>query len=472
MASRFSALALRGEAFLLETEHAGRQWSVLVDGGQDGATKTRPHPLVQAIKRASPGLDQIDIAICTHNDADHAGGFPTFLEEWLKAGKTISEVWLPWRWSAALPLVLTDPDAFIQLLADGASQAADQIEEAMSAQEDEDLTVALSERRPNDPESLVRKLGRQALRDERSGPVASPTHWIASEEGIATEFDDRQSRIDRALGLSGDQGEIVRSLSEETEQNSIPLSERAFANLGYSFAPLAFLSVRGRSLFNSTLETAERIRTIADTALQKQILVRWFDFDEFEQSGQTSGGIADFLEPVNTVEMKEPRRELTSLQLLFSLKLTEQNVESLVFQRIESDSEPGVFFLGDSRLAFGVAKPERNFPRPRFVPKRKSIITAAHHGSRVNDRAYEVLDDWLGASLSAQSFYVRNGGMWKQTLETYLTKSERRCAQCQQCFQNDRRQEVVVGVKAADWQWPPAAKSCGTPNKNAISIRI
>jgi len=52
MASRFTALPISaGEAFLLETDHAGRTWRILVDAGLRG--DLRRHPLVKAITRES-----------------------------------------------------------------------------------------------------------------------------------------------------------------------------------------------------------------------------------------------------------------------------------------------------------------------------------------------------------------------------------------------------------------------------------
>ncbi len=126
-------------------------------------------------------------------------------------------------------------------------------------------------------------------------------------------------------------------------------------------------------------------------------------------------------------------------------------------------------FLGDSRLAFGLDKPTANFPRPSVVPGKHVVITAAHHGSRFNDQAYAVLDDWLGSALAAQCYFVRNGGMWKQTLGNYLTKSKRRCAQCQQCFKGGRRQNVIVTTDHGSWSWPPTAGACGTPRTNALN---
>jgi len=72
MTSRLVVLPLRGgETCLLETRHAGRDWAILVDSGK--VARGSPHPLVAAIIRASPTLRRTEIAVRTHQDADHAG---------------------------------------------------------------------------------------------------------------------------------------------------------------------------------------------------------------------------------------------------------------------------------------------------------------------------------------------------------------------------------------------------------------
>lgn len=154
--------------------------------------------------------------------------------------------------------------------------------------------------------------------------------------------------------------------------------------------------------------------------------------------------------------------------LFFSLKLTEQNVSSLVFQRVEEGSEPCVIFVADSRLAFGVDKPEGNFPKHLSSPNKSVIFTAAHHASRNNDRAYVVLKDWLGANLFQKSYAVRNGGVHNQTLADYLKLENRRCAQCYQCHGGDWNQLVRLETVNGECSWPPnQGGKCGVPKKKA-----
>ena len=143
-----------------------------------------------------------------------------------------------------------------------------------------------------------------------------------------------------------------------------------------------------------------------------------------------------------------------------SLRLSRQNVESLVFYRPEDQDSPGVLFLGDSRLAYGVNRPEENFPLNHDRPKRKIIVTAPHHGSDKNDRAYKVLEEWLDDN---EPIFIRNGGQSNQKLNAYLQYENRRCAQCVQCHGKTWNQWVAVNAYAGDWQWPPKADACGIP---------
>src|SRR5947209_2037945 len=82
--ARFISIPVpNGDAFYLE--RAG--FSVLVDGGSSRFALPRLFDV--HVKR-----DGVDIAVCTHNDADHANGIIGFLEAGLRA----RQVWLPGRW--------------------------------------------------------------------------------------------------------------------------------------------------------------------------------------------------------------------------------------------------------------------------------------------------------------------------------------------------------------------------------------
>lgn len=169
--------------------------------------------------------------------------------------------------------------------------------------------------------------------------------------------------------------------------------------------------------------------------------------------------------PLNTVEVEKIDREIDGLKLFYSLKLTEQNVSSLVFQRVPTASEPSVIFVADSRLAFGIDEPRESFHKHLVVPDGPLIYTAAHHGSRNNDRAYDVLKEWLGEHFDG-SIAVRNGGVHNQTLDGFLGVSNRRCAQCYQCHGGDWCQLVQLVSEGTSWMWPSEdGRRCGKPKR-------
>nr|WP_272212714.1 hypothetical protein [Marinicella sp. W31]MDC2878624.1 hypothetical protein [Marinicella sp. W31] len=169
---------------------------------------------------------------------------------------------------------------------------------------------------------------------------------------------------------------------------------------------------------------------------------------------------------MNAVELKRIERETNAMLMYLKLTLTEQNVASLVFQRVQTDDEPGVLFLGDSRLAFGIDRPVRDFDNHLVQPDRPLVYTAAHHGSRNNDHAYKMLGNWLPA-LFGKSIAVRNGGVWNQTLSGFLGAKYRRCAQCYQCHGSGWSQLVQINTDGPNWSWPAdQGGKCGVPKRN------
>jgi glyoxylase-like metal-dependent hydrolase (beta-lactamase superfamily II) len=98
---RFMAIPVsQGDAFYLDHGDG----SVLVDGGRSRSSFAS---MFQAVTRA----DGVDVAICTHNDADHAMGSLGFLT----AGLKCEELWLPGRWLSVVPYVLKP---FVEIFAE------------------------------------------------------------------------------------------------------------------------------------------------------------------------------------------------------------------------------------------------------------------------------------------------------------------------------------------------------------------
>lgn len=465
MASRFTALPLRsGESFVLETDVEGTRKVVLVDGGQSANEKPEKNELYRAIRKHCPEVSTIDIAICTHRDHDHAGGFPAFVKVWLSEGHDIREFWLPGAWSAAVEDLLVNPDRAVQLLFNGARAAAN----AMPDTRDQEMR-ALAEGRGVDDLRTIAELLRNQRRSLPDRPETESQTFRpqALGHGYLVEDGGPDGRMARAAASWGFSPPEWRRIGEDLESSSIheaPLAARLgrrsvmyWRSFDLETKPLA------HTLATNAIDTAEAIRAIASAAVSFDIPVRWFDFERFEAEKPPEGGYQGFLIPLNTVEIGARPRETEALRLFLSLALTEQNVASLVFQRVETNEEPGVVFVADSRLAFGLARPEKDFPNHLQKLTRPIIYTAAHHGSRNNDNAYKVLSGWLGRLYSG-SMAIRNGGVWNQTLDGYLGVEKRRCAQCLQCHEKGWSQLVQINTQGASWSWPSDQGGvCGTP---------
>lgn len=454
MASTFHALPLpSGEAFLLKTDHGGRNWTILVDSGMRYAKKH--HPLAKAIRCAEPGLERIDIAVCTHQDADHANGFRTFADAWYGSGGSIGEFWLPGRWAAALPDILLAPESVIANLHSGAIEVADQFFERRIYDEpfpgetfEERIRAVVDEEQINQHFSEVDSASEMHGREQAEGDEA-----VARSLGMSVQrLNGYRADLEESDGDIG--AELLRQISYR---------DRYLFEWDYPF-------FRSRSwlagvLFNRAIDTAKSIQAIASSAANLSIPIRWFDFGIFETGNSATGGNSGLLEPVNSVELIRPPSAVDAASLLFCLNLTRQNVESLVFHRPETEHEPAALFLGDSRLAFGMSNPHTDFSMPRSAPKRPILITAPHHGSRVNDHAYLVIDNWLGSSL--ERYYVRNGGHWKQKLDEILNQPNRRCAKCHQCHGGKWKQRVSVHSNGhGQWAWSSCTgATCSTPKR-------
>jgi len=458
MSSTFIALPLSsGEAFLLRTtDNDGHERVILVDSGKKYGEGTRE--LAKVLSEISPSIGHIDFAICTHSDADHSQGFWSFADDWYGLGRTLGEYWLPGGWANAMPSILVDPTGFAAKLMDGATRAS------LDVRSNDDALTNVSR--------------------EQSHYIASRDLDVESRSNALVALDyQSQPSLEAAMGLSADEAALLLIDREETDdiidafdavsKPDLLKSAVFWTQYGILFGrlhpdnSLTALSEASVS-FQEVAETAQAIRKIALAALSYKIRIRWFDFGKYKQTNIPKGGEPGLLEPCCAVEVRPDRRKtrkLSNLMLFHSLRLTRQNVESLVFYRPETDDEPGVLLLGDSRLAHGIANPGPPFPRPFDKPKRKLLITAPHHGSRNNDYAYGVLAEWLGTD---EQYYVRNGGQAGQTLDAYIQHKNRRCAQCIQCHGKCWRRWVSVSTNGNEWKWPPSADECGSPQQNSL----
>ncbi|WP_412475753.1 hypothetical protein [Halobacteriovorax sp. YZS-1-2] len=321
MGSKFIALPVgAGDAFLLNKNNK----VILFDGGK--SSKLLPELL------NSQMCETINIAVCSHNDSDHANGIIGLL----KSSIACEEVWLPGKWTKRLNDLLDNPTLF------------------------------------------YKELYKSCLEE-------------ASEASTLEEFEDICCDKDSCFEDTGD----FDLDSVEVKDDSLEGSFEDYVRAKYRIVLKRMGTLSNQKLFLDAIEAAERIRKIAILAKKKQSRIRWFEFIG-GQNKMPSGGNANLLVPLNSVELKRPK--VNKMNLLKYISLTVSNRESLVFYSPEtSGKNDGVLFTADSDLetvAFG-----------EFHNK-DTLITIPHHGSDANHKAYKHF-------VSEGNCYIRSDGRYK-----------------------------------------------------------
>lgn len=378
MATMLTALRVAGESFLLETYDL----RILVDSGYHGKA------LATAIRPQS----HINIAICTHADRDHAGGFTTLLSE----GVSVGELWLPGNWANLAAELLLQPNTVANGL----------LQEIRAFAEDPEALKGTSEE-IDDLLSAKANKEREAARQHNQAPPPG-NHSEDNREATNSWFDElRQaySDISEAASEANATFEAARSSIRTTCKSQ---------NLPDAIS----------SYWVELINTAERIRTIASEAIKYNVPVRWFDYEEFSRTRKASGGNSGFLEPLNSVELVS-RPSLPAGLSLFA-RLTPVNEECLVFIYLPSASHIGVVFCGDSPMGDGPGY-KNSFLQNHAAPEFQVIATAPHHGSENNSIAYQYLSAWIDVI-----GWLRTGGSKAQPGKTYkgLSLDKRACTHC------------------------------------------
>lgn len=277
MSSQFIALPVgKGDSFYLKRTEG----SVLFDGGQ---AQSLPDLIKFHINS-----NKIDILICSHNDADHAKGLISLLND---SDISISQVWLPGRWAEIIHRIYTNNLSFIFDVDNNLNLATD----ACSLEEfSEHIRCCPPENREN----------------------------IRSNKPSEINFNLDQI-ITSSLPSIFDLLDCARHTSNFRRRRT------------------------ARKLAKEAILAAHRIIVIATLAKNKNCTLRWFDFEKFEKSKQPSGG-ESWLHPLNSVEVTT--HTSTDYSNLDLLALSVANKESLAFYS-NVNGEPSVVFTADTALA-------------------------------------------------------------------------------------------------------------------------
>jgi len=379
-AARFTAIPVgQGDAFYLKTPSG----SVLVDGG-------RAISGFADIFARTTGAKRVDIVICTHNDADHANGVIGFLE----AGLECREVWLPGRWLGVLPHLLNPTPEALEALAEQAQEAKWELPRHPQQVPDIGTLFEIY------GDSLA--LEPPGHGDERGFPPPD-VHAAKVTDGWP---EDLAESLERAVW--GARREEPLGWPWDWLHWGPPywwLEPLPYWPRDWYVWRVACEDPVACALFLSALDAGERIRRIAVAAYHRGVAVRWFEYVAASPQGGTR-----WLRPLNAREVAYIPAVPTG-QLFRFLALTTANRESLVFWA-DLDGCSGVLFTADSDL--------RDVDLPPNLSG--AIITAPHHGSEANARAYSKVCARLGASQPGITWVRSDGRFRERPGPTYLLR--------------------------------------------------
>lgn len=398
--SQFIAIPVgQGDAFYLKLPDT----SLLVDGG-------RARRSFSNLFQKYTSTDYVHVAVCTHNDADHANGLIGFLEDGLKC----DEIWLPGCWLSVLPDILKPFVEIVDTLVGNIFR--------------NNISFSDDERRPR---SSPLEMYGERLQD-------NPSPKEQGESGIPIDQDGWSESLISAL----EQAESWETVSW--------CHQIYFGVLHLTYIEQGLRDPMNVQLLWSALDAASRVRDIAIIAFNRGIPVRWFQYELKNPSGGET-----WLRPLNAreiIKVNPPTRTL-----LDRLALTVSNKESLVFWSPPTDLHPGVLFTADSDLA-GIKLPSTELCG--------AISTAPHHGSETNSKAYgKVAQAVHGASPTVT--WVRSDGNYRSRPgKTYraLHINQRLCTRCKPTTGTTfKEQEVRLVSQNGTWAKHPQTNSCSCP---------
>lgn len=387
---RFIALPVgSGDAFYVETEDKFR---VLVDGGRSRDA------LPQLFQRYT-GSSEVDVLVCTHNDADHAEGLIGFLENRLNC----RELWLPATWLEAVRNLPADVKETISFLW----------------------------------ENLDRASEKGLLRRAEEGQDFQDIAWRT----VFPEFSEEQPIRDNPLAEEMPEGQDAHALDAYLDNSTMAAMEEhldffACAWPWYWEIPWRWLPFACWRHF-VIIQDTRRLLELAWIALNRGIPVRCFAHDP-TNTGEIGSLRGYPLQPLSAKPshyVRPPKPTKAAKEFFWTLFLTTVNRESLVFFLNAGDGQPGVLFTADSDLK-GV--------NVDHVPA-WSIATAPHHGSDENRSVY--------AHVNKPMVWVRSDGYSKiRPCQEFLKAPGKRfCTLCR----NSREPKQAVRLYRRRGSWVP-----------------
>ncbi|SLK16471.1 MULTISPECIES: MBL fold metallo-hydrolase [Paenibacillus] len=368
--SKFIAFKLSsGESFYIETMVNKRKKTVLVDGGEGRAITDHFKNVVRR--------DKVNVVVCTHQDSDHSRGIHAFLSRY-----HCDEVWLPAEWGDLYGYFKNTPDiikTFLEL------------------------------------DSLVR--GFESEKREEVPTIEYLEEYISSKVEAGKEEEECYFEDYKHI---------------EIENIEMVYSALTLMNLGLSDIGFSNLSKDVSNLVSEIIGHYKNIVNIAALALNKGILIRWF---EYQEEAPLRIHKNDPLIPLNSKEVLQIKRFKSSteflLQLVSQFNLSTTNRRCLVFStNWKNKKTPPILLTADSNLD-GKEVEKANF-------KSGMIITVPHHGSKNNKPAFDKIKckivskridrtNWVKSfhqAVDLDSWYLKDILEIKGGTKRYCTKCE------------------------------------------------
>ncbi|WP_345989301.1 hypothetical protein WCX18_02570 [Sulfurimonas sp. HSL1-2] len=192
-----------------------------------------------------------------------------------------------------------------------------------------------------------------------------------------------------------------------------------------------FKSLTQYELFIDAIDTAKKIKELAVLAYNAGAKIRWFEFNK----DKAAYGGEIYLRPVNSQEIVRISPPLNALMYLY---VSKANRESLVFYSTDNYGTTSVLFSADSDFSFN-----QNIPNLSA----SSIITAPHHGSEHNQKAYTRLRTFI----HDKTIFVRSDGKYKT--RPGITFKQLSCKKiCTLCNTlNSNKQDITFTTNKTGW---------------------
>ena len=391
----FSALTVReGDAFLLEDDG----WKCLFDSGRDKS-------IVDLLK--FKGIDKLDLAICSHNDADHAEGFI----ELFKSGFQINEIWLPGLWASVLHFVKENFENCRDVVFDNELYEGG-LDSLFSEESVSDETFI------RDIYFLDEMKSSESFQEYCYCLLGKLARYITDNPGIK---DLLSSDLQKKIVKEYHEGYREKQVDDYLEDLLIECYRWEYTHKRDVHDIKEFIKERLHRLDcyeqtrNNIIESLDlklnKIISIATYASRQGCTITWFR----PSSSCTKEDVGFGFVPLNSSKMCRIRMPKSSVAYMYLLCLTEENKHSLVFEYIKK-GVPLIRFSADSDCTCQSVYPYRE----------NIIVTAPHHGSDANAIVYKTIhgDDLIWVRSDKKSN--------KRPCAEFKSRKNKYCLACKQ----------------------------------------